>query len=276
MTTPTANTFPVTAAAPGRFRLPDIPERDPDEVSQFDHLFKRGNSHHLAVHLGNPETTLVEADRWIVPDAEFDKRRARYPDLLVAFDVDPALYAASNGYVVSEQGKAPDFVLEVASPSTADVDLNEKREYYAAVGVREYWRFDRTGEHYRARLYGERLTDDGRWAAIPIDELPGGDMEGYSGALGVYLRAEREDLVFYDPGTGQPIATFESERARADTAEARADTAEAQREAEQQARTAAEARAAAAEAQRDAEAARAAAAEARLRELEERRGPGAG
>ena len=248
MTTPTANTFPMTAAVPDRFRLPDIPERDPDEVSQFDHLFKRGSSHHLALHLGSPETTLVEADRWIVPDAGFDKRRARYPDLLVAFDVDPARYAANNGYVVSEQGKPPDFVLEVASPSTADADLNEKRDYYATIGVREYWRFDRTGEHYGARLYGERLTD-GRWAAIPIDELPGGELQGYSAALGVYLRGESEDLVFYDPATGRPIASFESERARADAEAARADgeqtradAAEAWANAERQARLAAEAR----------------------------------
>ena len=37
---------------------------------------------------------------------------SHYPDLLVAFDVDPAAYEASNGYVIAEQGKPPDFVLE--------------------------------------------------------------------------------------------------------------------------------------------------------------------
>ena len=245
MTTP--DTFARTAQAPGRFRLPDIPERHPDEMSQFDSLFKHGNSHHLAVHLGNPDTTLVEADRWIVPDASFDKRRARYPDLLVAFDVSPADYAASNGYIVSEQGKAPDFVLEVASASTAAADLNQKRDFYAMIGVGEYWRFDRTGEHYGTRLYGERLTERG-WVAIPIDLLPGGDVRGYSAALGVHLRGEGEELVFYDPATGQPIMTYEAWRDRAEAAEA-------QRNAEQ--------------ARADAEQARADAAEARVRELEE-------
>ena len=39
--------------------------------------------------------------------------------LLIAFDVDSSLYYRSNGYVISEQGKPPDFVLEVASASTA-------------------------------------------------------------------------------------------------------------------------------------------------------------
>ena len=244
----TADAFAKPSQPRGSFRLPDIPERHPDEMSQFDHLFKQGNSHHLAVHLGHPDTTLVEADRWIVPDAEFNKTWARYPDLLVAFDVDPARYAANNGYIVSEQGKPPDFVLEVASPSTAAADLNEKRDFYAMIGVREYWRFDETGDHYGTRLYGERLTERG-WVAIPIDRLPEGDLQGYSAALGVHLRAESAELVFYDPATGQPIMTYEAQRARADAAEA-------QRNAEQ--------------IRADREQARADAAEARVSELEER------
>ena len=62
-------------------------------------------------------------------------------------------------------------------------------------------------------------------------------------------------MVFYDPATGQRIATLEDERARADAAEA-------ERDAEREARTAAEARS-------DAEQTRADAAEARVRELEE-------
>ena len=255
MTTPTSDTFAKAVPAPGRFRLPDVPERHPDEMTQYDSLFKHGNSHYLAVHLGNPETTLVEADRWIVPDASFDKRHARYPDLMVAFDVSPADYEASNGYIVSEQGKAPDFVLEVASQSTADADLNEKRNYYAVIGVLEYWRFDRTGEHYGTRLYGERLTDDG-YVEIPVTEPEDGDLEGYSAALGVNLRCEGEELVFYDPATGQPIMTYDAQLARADAAEA-------QRDAERQARVAAEAELIAEKAAR-------AAAEARVRELEER------
>ena len=217
MTTP--KTTGKTAQVQGRFRLPDIPQRNPDEMSQFDHLFKYGNSHHLAIHLGNPDTTLVEADRWIVPDQSFNKTRARYPDLLVAFDVDPDAYELSNGYIVSEQGKPPDFVLEVASESTADRDLNEKRDYYAAVGVVEYWLFDKTGEYYGAKLAGERLVD-GEYVAIDIEELPEGSLQGYSAALDLNLRWERGELAFYDPATGQRILTYEDQQARADAAEA--------------------------------------------------------
>ena len=49
-------------------------------------------------------------------------------------------------------------------------------------------------------------------------------MQGYSEALGLHLRWERGELVFYDPATGRRIANLEDERARADTAEARAAT----------------------------------------------------
>ena len=88
MTTPRAGAK--ASQVQGRFRLADPPQREPDEMTQYDRLFKTGNSRYLALHLGNSETTLVEADRWIVPDASFNKARARRPDLLVAFDADPA------------------------------------------------------------------------------------------------------------------------------------------------------------------------------------------
>ncbi len=222
----TANTTGKTPKAPGRFRLPDIPEREPDEVTQYDQITKTGNAHYLAQHLGNPETTMVEADRWIVSDTDFDKRRARYPDLMVAFGVDPAAYKASNGYIVSEQGKAPDFVLEVASESTGEMDVGPKRDYYAALGIGEYWRFDDTGEHHGTKLAGDVLVE-GRYEPVEIEELPGGVLQGYSRALNLNLRWEAGQLVWHDPATGRPIATLEDERSRADTAEARADTAEA-------------------------------------------------
>ena len=206
------------------------------------------------MHLGNPETTLVEADRWIVAGPEDNRARARRPDLLVAFEVDPAAYHASNGYVVSEQGKAPDFVIEVASESTGETDVVEKREEYAALGILEYWRFDETGEYHGTKLAGDRLVE-GNYVAVEVEELPGGVLQGYSRALNVHLRWEEGDLVFYSPATGAPIATLESERNRAEAAEARAET-------ERQSRVQAEVRADTAEVRADT-------AEARNRELEE-------
>ena len=234
MTTP--DTFAKTTGVQGRFRLPDPPEREPDEVTRYDRLFKTGNSYHLAIHLGNPETTLVEAGRWTIAEPGTFRDLARYPDLLVAFDVDPQAYEASNGYIVSEQGKPPDWVMEVASVSTAEIDLGEKRRDYAALGIGEYWRFDETGDYHGARLAGERLVD-GEYVALDIEELSNGSLQGHSAALGLNIRWERGELAFYDPATDRRIATLEDEREARAAAEARADQAEARvRELEEQLR----------------------------------------
>ena len=218
----TANTTGQTSKAQERFRLPDPPQRDPDEMTQYDQLFKTGSSRYLALHLGNPETTLVEADRWIVARPEFNKARARRPDLLIAFNVYPGAYEASNGYIVSEQGKPPDFVLEVASESTGETDVVAKREEYAVLGIGEYWRFDETGEYHGAKLAGDQLVN-GRYEPVEIGELPGGALQGYSRALDLNLRWEEGRLVWHDPATGRPIATLEEERRGRVQAEVRAD-----------------------------------------------------
>ena len=190
----------------------------------------------------------------------------RYPDLLVAFGADPADYRETNGYVIAEQDKPPDWVLEIASEGTGQNDVGEKREFYQQLGITEYWRFDQTpdGRWHGARLAGDRLVD-GRYVAIEIEELPDGVLQGYSPILNLYLRWVSGELAFHDPATGRPIDSFESERARADrelsarnVERARADRTEAERNAER-------ARAQTAELERDA-------AQARVRELEERLG----
>ena len=208
----------------GRFRLPDPPERQDDEkMSTVDHLHRPGNTHHLLQHFGNPDTTLVTAERFItmMPERRLPSGRTRrVPDLLVAFDVDPELYAANNGYIVQEQRKSPDFVLEVASRSTGNEDTGPKRDDYAALGILEYWRFDATGEYHGARLAGDQLVE-GTYQPIPVEQAEYGSLQGYSAALNLNLRWEQGRLGWYDPATGLHIATFESERVRADAAEAR-------------------------------------------------------
>ena len=185
----------------------------------------------------------------------------RYPDLLVAFGVDPAAYHRSNAYVISEQGKPPDFVLEIASPSSRRTDRVDKRRDYAALGIAEYWRFDEAARRRESRLAGDRLVD-GRYEPIAIEEVEDGVLQGYSEALNLYLRWERGELRLHDPATGRHIATFESERARADAERNRAD-------AEREARTQAESRADAEHEARMEEYEAKLRAEARIRELEE-------
>lgn len=130
---------------------------------------------HLIDQGADSERLQVTADRWIVEDLSSFRERARYPDLLVAFDVNPERYRKSNGYVIAEQGKPPDFVLEIASASTGQMDVGSKRDDCGAFGIREYWRFDETGEHHGARLAGDRLVS-GRYEPIDIEDLPDGGL----------------------------------------------------------------------------------------------------
>ena len=247
------------------FRLPDTPEDRYDEkMTSAKQITETGSFHHLIHHLGSPETTIIGTDRYLVAAPTRSMAGSRYPDLLIARNVDPEAYERSNGYIIDEQGKPPDFVLEIASPSTGIIDVTTKRADYAAMGILEYWRFDETGEHHGARLAGDRLVG-GRYVPIPIDPLPGDILQGHSRALNLLLRWEQRRLGWHDPATGDHIATFISERAgrirerdradhaealaaqerdRADRAEARANRAEARAAQEQAARQQAEARAA--------------------------------
>ena len=204
------------------FRLPDPPRRELDEVTAFDYLYGPGITEYLAIHFGNRESTLVKADRWIIAAPEDNRTEARRPDLLIAFGVSPDKYEENNGYISSEQGKPPDFVLEMASPSTASADTGVKREFYESLGIPEYWRFDHTGNDYGTGLAGDRLVD-GRYEEIFTESAGEGIEQGYSHALNLYLRWDHGQLVFIDPATGEPILTYEDQESKANNEAARAD-----------------------------------------------------
>ena len=266
----TADTTAKIPEMQGRIRLPDPPEREPDDMTSFDHLAATGNVRYLSSHFGNRDTTIVSGEHYITPVPTTDITGVKYPDLLIAFGVNPAAYRDSNAYVVSEQGKPPDFVLEIASRATGLEDRTVKRAAYAALGIPEYWRFDETGEYHRARLAGDRLVG-GVYVPLDIEELPDGSLQGYSSVLDLNIRWENGQLAWYDPATGLHIATFEDaqdarireqaradqeheariqeqnradqEQQRADTAEARADAAEAAADQEREERLQAQTRA---------------------------------
>ena len=180
-------------------------------MTSFDHLTKNGGAHHLAQHFGHPGTTVVGGERYIIREPDTPAADRRFPDLLIAFDADPEAYQDSNSYVISEQGKPPDFVMEIASESTGQEDTGNKRTWYADLGIPEYWRFDQTGRFHGSRLAGDRLVD-GQYEPISIDEIQAGILQGYSAALGLFVRWERGELRWHDPETGQEIPTFEQER----------------------------------------------------------------
>ena len=210
-----------------RFVLPDPPEREPEDMTSFDHLTLSGSAHHLVQHLGNPESTIVAGERYVTkaPGAPAADRMA--PDLLIALGADPEAYRENNGYVISEQGKPPDFVMEIASRSTGRQDVEEKRTGYTGLGILEYWRFDQTGEFHGTRLAGDRPVD-GQYEPIPVETVEEGVLQGYSAVLNLYIRWEHGELGWHDPETGEHIIRYadllglaESEREARMTAEAR-------------------------------------------------------
>ena len=218
----------MTTKAPrstGQLQLPDPPERQPDDMTAFNHLAITGSAYLLVQHLGNSETTLVGGEHFISPAPTNDITGLHFPDLFVAFDANPAAYYQSNAYFISDQGKPPDFVMEIASRSTGRTDVVEKRDHYAKLGIPEYWRFDETGEFHGARLAGDRLVD-GRYEALPIREHSDGVLQGYSAVLNLNLRWNRGRLEWHDPDTGRHIATLEDERSARIEAETRVDELE--------------------------------------------------
>lgn len=85
-------------------------------------------------------------------------RDYREPDILVAFDVPDRVRPRYELWV---EGKAPDLVIEVLSPSSAENgDLTEKRDWYRREGVQEYVVLDPSGAFApEPRLQAWRLGD---------------------------------------------------------------------------------------------------------------------
>ena len=158
------------------------------------------------------------------------------PNLMIAFDVDVADVIARRGYSIEEQGKAPEFVLEIASPSAGRQDDERKPEGYEAFGVREYWRFDPSGGHFhRQSLAGDSLTG-GTYQRLDIVETHPGLLWDRSEVLGLSICWEYGHLRWWDPVAERYLETHDEE-ADARIAE------RAARVAEQEARIAAESRA---------------------------------
>ena len=139
-------------------RFPDAP---PEEMTAYHYVNFPGYPGFLALHFGSPETTVILSEIAAGLFVREDREGIRYPDLLISFNARPELVIPRNGYLIPEQGKPPDFVLEVASESTGEIDEDARRRDYARFRVPEYWRFDPSGgEWHSVPLAGDRLVDD--------------------------------------------------------------------------------------------------------------------
>ena len=181
------------------------------------------------------------------------------PDVYVAFGV---ANRHRNSYVAWEEGKPPDFVLEVASPSSRRKDEKEKPKTYAKIGVPEFFLYDPEGKLTPA-LSGFELRGGAHpaYRRLPEERLPGGAVGVRSKVLGLCLCTRPPgpepldgSLCWYDPAAGAFLPT------RHELADDKRRLADGKRQAE--------ARAEASDARAQASDARAEASEARVAELE--------
>lgn len=210
----------------------------------------------------------VAAELRVYPTiAHVAAREYREPDLLVALDrpdVERLIY------LVSEEGKAPDFVLEVMSDSSKNRDALEKRRWYRDLGVREYVVVDLDGKYVgEQRLRRWQLRDiDGR--ALDLPPVVGREGEVIASVIlpfGLMVRDGWVRLVDRRSGEALPLLREQLAQGRAEAELRRQAQAQARDELER--RLAAEARLQEAEARRLAAEARAAAEAAARAEAEQ-------
>ena len=121
---------------------------------------------------------------------EGNPRKSVSPDVFVAFGVSKK---RRRTYKIWEEGHAPNFVLEVASPSTYRDDLTRKKDLYASIlGVSEYYIYDPYHE-VDPYFQGYRLVD-GVYEEIEF-------VDGRLPSLVLGLELGENDGVFglYDP-----------------------------------------------------------------------------
>ncbi len=160
-------------------------------------------------------------------------QRSLAPDVFVAFGVRKD--SKRKTYNVWEEGKAPDWVLEILSDSTAKKDLDPelKQRIYCRMGVREVWLFDPTGELTHPRLKGLHLAGQA-YRPLPEIEVPQVPLALYSPVLGLQLHVRDDSLRFWNPNTGQYLPTFtEALRDRLNDRQLRQKAEQAQQKAEQ-------------------------------------------
>ena len=157
---------------------------------------------------------------------EGDPKKCVGPDFFVARDLSRT--PRRRVYKVWIEGKMPELVVELASPSSARVDLRRKKDLYESLGVLEYLVFDGEGIGWDPPLVafrrrGQRLEEE---SVVQ----PDGSIAFRSGVLPLEFRPSGEFLRFFDPQTGafvptrkERAATAERERERADAERERAD-----------------------------------------------------
>jgi Uma2 family endonuclease len=141
-------------------------------------------------------------------DEEGNRRRHVSPDVFVVRGVSKHL---RPNYLVWEEGRAPQFVIELTSSSTRHEDLVTKRQLYQdTLRVREYFLFDPNGDYLDPPLQGFRLRQGVYRPIRPvIGRLP-------SQVVGLHLERAGQDLRLWNPLSQTWLPTPEEARQAAE------------------------------------------------------------
>jgi Uma2 family endonuclease len=136
-----------------------------------------------------------------------NRNRHVSPDVFVVKGVEKDVRPKRRKYLVWEEGKAPDLVVELTSESTREEDQGTKRAVYQDVlRVSEYFLFDPFEEYLHPRLQGFRLAKGAYRPIRPVKgRLP-------SKVLGLHLEASGDLLRLYDPAAGRWLPTPPEQR----------------------------------------------------------------
>ena len=138
------------------------------------------------------------------------------PDVLVCFGINSE---DRETYKTWKEGKAPDFVMEFASKTTYDKDLDEKMDIYASLEIQDYFLYDAEELYLPSPLMGFTLVD-GVYEAITPDVHEG----IHSSVLELDFHLQDTELRIFDPIANEWVKTKEEkEVVRADSAETRAE-----------------------------------------------------
>ncbi len=158
-----------------------------------------------------------------------NRRRHVSPDVLVTKRLQQR---QRENYLLWEEGRPPNIVIEITSKSTREEDLQDKFEIYRdEVQVAEYFLFDPRADYLRPALQGYRLQG-GRYERI---KRVAGRLA--SAELGLHLEHDGNQLRFWDPAARRWLPTPEEARK---AAEAERQQAEAERRQAELERTRAE------------------------------------
>ena len=146
------------------------------------------------------------------PDYDSCENPANFPpspDVYVAFGVADR---TRSSYVVWEEGKPPDFALEIVPPAILGPGEKKLRDIYAKMGVPDFFLYNPETNRIPA-LTGFELRD-GRYRPLPEERVAQGIVGIRSNVLKLYVcirpigpGTHDSTLSLYDPATGKFLPT---------------------------------------------------------------------